>query len=90
MGIGDWGSEWGLGIGDWGSEWGLGFGVWNRDWSLERGLEFGTGIGVGNMRQNKYQNMKHVEERDQEQGYERINRNDKAGDNGLNRAGPGD
>ena len=60
------------------------------EWSGIQGLGFGTGIGAGNMKQNKYRNMKHMEERDQEQGYERINRNDKAGDNGPNRARPED
>ena len=39
------------------------------------------------MKQTNIGNMKRVGERDQERGYEQINRNDKAGDNGLNRAG---
>ena len=39
------------------------------------------------MKQNEYRNMKHVGEWNQGQGYELISRNDKAGNNGLNRAG---
>ena len=59
---------------------GTGFGVWGSEW----------GLGTGNMKQMNIGNMKRVGERDQEWGYERISRNDKAGDNGLNRAGPED
>ena len=44
------------------------------------------GSGTGNMKQANIGNMKHVGERNQEWGYERISRNDKAGDNRLNRA----
>ena len=59
---------------------GVGFGV--------RGSEQGS--GMGNMKQTNIRNMKCVGERNQEWGYERISRNDKAGDNGLNRARPED
>ena len=55
-----------------------------------RGSGFGTGIGDREHEISEYRNMKHVGERDQGRRYERIHRNDKAGDNGLNRAGPGD
>ena len=47
----------------------MGFGVW--------GLE--QGLGMGNMKQTNIGNIKHVGEWDQERGYERISRNDKAG-----------
>ena len=39
------------------------------------------------MKQNKYRKHEKCGEWDQEQGYERISRNDKAGGNGSNRAG---
>ena len=55
---------------------------------MQSGMEWG--LGTGNMKQMNIGNMKHVGEQNQEQGYERISRNDKAGDNGPNRAGPED
>ena len=64
----------------WGLGFGTGFGVQNGDRGLERGS------GTGNMKQVNIGNMKHVGEWNQEQGYERISRNDKAGNNGPNRA----
>ena len=42
------------------------------------------------MKQTNIGNMKRMGEQDQEWGYEQISRNDKAGDNGPNRAGPED
>ena len=48
------------------------------------GSGFGTGIGDGEHETSEYRNMKHVGERDQGWRYERIRRNDKAGDNGPN------
>ena len=54
------------------------------------GLGFGTANGDGEHETSKYWNMKHVGERDQGRRYEQVHRNDKAGDNGPNRAGPGD
>ena len=54
------------------------------EWNGDRGS------GVGNMKQTNIRNMECVGERDQEQGYEQISRNDKAGDNGPNQAGPED
>ena len=56
---------------------GTGIGVWGTE----------RGLGTGNMKQANIGNMKCVGERNQEQGYERISRNDKAGDNRPNRAG---
>ena len=55
-----------------------------------RGSGFVTGIGDGEHETSEYRNMKRVGEWDQGWKYERICRNDKAGDNGPNRAGPGD
>ena len=71
-----------------GTAWGSGFGVRNG----VRGSGFGTGIGVrgsewgsgtGNMKQTNIGHMIHVGEQNQEQGYERVSRNDRAGDNGA-------
>ena len=53
---------------------------WDGVWGSEQGS------GMGNMKQVNIGNMKHVGEWNQEQGYERISRNDKAGNNGLNQA----
>ena len=52
----------------------------------------GAGFRVqgSNMKQANIGNMKHVGERNQERGYERISRNDRVGDNRPNRAGPED
>ena len=65
------------------------------EWDVDRGSGIGgrgseQGSGTGNMKQANIGNMKPVGERNQERGYEQISRNDKAGDNGPNRARPGD
>ena len=61
---------------------------WNRMGIGVPGSEWGS--GMGNMKQTNIGNMKCVGEWDQGWGYERISRNDKAGNNGLNRVGPED
>ena len=63
---------------------------WNGTGIRVRGLEWGSGIGDGEHETSEYRNMKRMGERDQGWRYERTRRNDKAGDNGPNRAGPGD
>ena len=75
-----------MGIRVQGSKQGSGLMVQNGD----RGSGFETRIGAGNMKQNEYQNMKHVGEWNQGRGYKRISKIDKAGDNGPNQAGPED
>ena len=57
---------------------------WNRTGIVVRGSEWG--LGTGDMKQTDIGNMKHMGEQDQGQGYERISRSDKAGNNGPNRA----
>ena len=50
---------------------------WNRTGFGVRGSEWGS--GTGNMKQANIGNMKCMGEQNQEWGYERISRNDKAG-----------
>ena len=49
----------------------------------ERGSGFGTGIGVGDMKQNEYQIHETCGGMGSGTGDEQISRNDKAGDSGL-------
>ena len=66
--------------------WGLGFGTGIRVW----GLGFGTGFRVGDMKQNEHQKHETRGGTGLGTGDEQISKNDKAGGNGLNRAGPVD
>ena len=61
---------------------------WNGTGIRDRGSE--RGMGTGNMKQANIGNMKCMGEWNQEWGYEWISRNDKVGDNRLNRARPED